>query len=105
MGLKFGELRKYISRIDRTAVCFHETMNYETYRFASNIPDKYDDLYVVGFGISELEFDADEFTPPDVIERSRIGENSYLAKCIEVTVAQKPREEVFAETGEIKLKL
>ena len=56
MELKFGELREYISKADRVAVCVNETMNYETYRFIDHVPDKFDDMYVLGFGMSEPEF-------------------------------------------------
>ena len=102
MDLKFKELREYISRFDKVAVCLHETMCYETYDFISEVSEKYDDMYVIGFGMSELEFEITDFSLPYEVEEKRIDETRYFAKCIEINFSEKTREEVFEELAEIK---
>lgn len=33
MNLRFKELKKYISVLDRVSICMRETLRYENYRF------------------------------------------------------------------------
>ena len=95
--MKLGELRKYISVFDLVAVCAHETKTYETYARPADIPDKYNDKYVIGFGMSELEFEGEKLPAPELYADSKTDDNLYYAKCIEITVADRPRNEVFAD--------
>lgn len=93
MNLKFKELKKYISVLDRVSICMRETLRYENYRFLRDLPDKYDELYVYGIGMidSEFEIENPEYML-DVKEKDICGK-FYFAKCIEVVLAEKPRDE------------
>ena len=58
--MKFKEIKKYISAIDRVSICMYETLRYENYRFIRRVPDKYDEYYVYGIGLIESEFEIEE---------------------------------------------
>lgn len=91
-GLKFKELKKYISRIDRLSVCMRETMQYENYRYLRMVPDRYDELYVYGIGIIDSEFSVEG--EPDVVEAegNEIGNGEFMTKCIEIMLSEIPRD-------------
>lgn len=97
MNLKFGELRKYISRTDRVSICMHEnnSLPYKNYRFIKDVPDHYDDYYVFGVGLIDSEFRLDEFSPEFHVEKRRVNEGYYLAKCIEIMLKDTPRDEYY----------
>ena len=42
--MKFGEFRKYISKIDRVSICSKDTLSYKNYMFISEVPDSFDDI-------------------------------------------------------------
>lgn len=64
MAIKFKELRKYISRVVRLSICF-EDGHYDNYHLISDIPEgKYDDLYLYGIGMIDVEFLMDVYAPP-----------------------------------------
>lgn len=54
--ITFGELRCYISRLDRLSVCMLETMAYENFIRVKDVPDTYDQYYIYGIGMIESEF-------------------------------------------------
>lgn len=54
--IRFGEIRKYCSRIDRVSICVKETLCYENFEYIHQVPDTYDELYLYGFGIILSEF-------------------------------------------------
>lgn len=59
MAIKFEELKQYIARNIRLSICF-EDGHYHDYLMKSDIPDKkYDDLYVFGVGMTDVEFSRD----------------------------------------------
>ena len=91
-GLKFKELKKYISRIDRLSVCMRETMQYENYRYLRMVPDRYDELYVYGIGIIDSEFQVKG--EPNVVEaeENEIGNGEFMGTCIEIMLSETPRE-------------
>ena len=99
MNLKFKELKKYISVIDRLSICMRENLIYENYRFLRDVPSKYDELYVYGIGIIDSEFDIDNPENMFDVKEKDMGEKFYLVKCIEVMVSEKPRDE-FPLDGE-----
>ena len=76
--LRFKDLRKYLSRIDRFSMCMLETMDYENYTYLENVPHDYDDFYVVGIGVIESEFPKD--SPLE------------LCTCMEIMLSEKPCE-------------
>ena len=54
--LKFKELRKYVSKIDRLSVCQKEDLSYNNYRIMEDVPTSYDEYYVYGIGMIDSEF-------------------------------------------------
>lgn len=99
MNLTFGELRKYISVIDRVSICMREDLRYENYRFVKQVPDRYDCLYVYGIGCIESEFEIDEYTAPIETEGRELGTDMFFAQCIEIMVSKIPRDEYNKPTS------
>lgn len=94
LNLKFGELRKYISVIDRVSICRKETLAYDNYCYIKDVPEKYDGLYVYGIGRIQSEFAVDE-AYEKVLQaegKRKFRDGEYLLECIEIMVAEKPRE-------------
>ena len=96
--MKFGELRKYISRIDRLSICNKKTLSYENYMFISDVPDSYDDMFLYGIGRKDSEFRADQ--APEVAVKLGVDLSSeegkaemIYAPCIEIMLSDEPREE------------
>lgn len=91
MDIKFKELRSYISRIDRVSICRKESLCYENFRFITEVPTEYDEWYVHGIGMTDSEFPMDEWTPESELEGRRMGNGLFIAKCIEIMVAEVTR--------------
>ena len=85
-GLTFGELRKYYDKLGRVSVCIKETLNYENFSRIAEVPDRYNDMYVYGFGIIDSEF-------TDVLT-----EEPVFAHCVEFMLSDTPRD--FGQGGE-----
>ncbi len=79
MNLKFKDIKKYISLIDRLSICNKETLQYHNYKCMKEVPDMYDELYVYGIGNIESDFIEDG--------------NEIWARCIEIMLSEKPRFE------------
>lgn len=86
--LKFGELRKYLSIIDRFSICDKETLNYENFIWLGNVPERYDEMYVYGIGMIDSEFYRVEKNIYDV-KGNR--EDLALLPCIEVMLSKFPK--------------
>ena len=95
--MRFGELRKYISKIDRVSICMMETLEYKNFQFISQVPSSYDELYVYGIGRIQSEFPAREArdaafmafdgkVPDDKLDEI------ILAECIEIMLSEEPRD-------------
>ncbi len=83
--LRFGELRKYCSQIDRVSVCMEDTLAYENFEYIKDVPPGCDELFVVGFGLIESEF-----------EPRYPGESGIQFKpCVEFMLSRKPRTAVL----------
>lgn len=91
-GLKFKELKKYVSTIDRLSICIKETMQYENYRYMRMVPDKYDDLYVYGIGMIDSEFPIEGEPDISAVKGNEIGNGQYLGKCMEIMLSEQPRD-------------
>lgn len=87
--MKFKELKPYISRTDRLSICNFENLCYENYRWIADVPDKYDEMYVVGFGRIESEFTEAEVFPHEK-ENCAIGRGLYMVGCIEIMLSEIP---------------
>lgn len=80
--ITFGEIRKFVSHIDRISICMQETLQYYNYRFIKQVPHDFNDLYVYGIGIIESEFEED-------------GEGRILLeKCLEIMLSENPRTDI-----------
>ncbi|MDY3773567.1 MAG: hypothetical protein SO023_00460 [Eubacterium sp.] len=97
MNLKFKELKKYISSIDRLSICIRDNLRYENYRYVREVPNKYDELFVYGIGIIESEFKIKD--PGDMVDIKLQDRHAsfYFTKCIEIILSEKPRDEFFFE--------
>lgn len=81
--IKFGDLRKKLSTIDRISICYKETLQYENFMTIKDVPDTYNDLTVYGIGMIESEFykiNDFEYSTDD-----KSG-NLVLLPCIEIVV-------------------
>lgn len=93
LNMTFGELREYLSRIDRYSICMLETGEYKNYVFLKTIPNDYDNLFVYGIGMREVEF----YLINGVYSASGTREQMVLADCIEIMLAKSPKSSVQSE--------
>ena len=91
MAIKFKEIKQYISRTVRISICFLDG-HYDNYIMISDIDEQYDDLYVYGVGMTQVEFPQDVYTRPFV----SLGQVSYkewmLGFGMEIVLDDEPRE-------------
>ncbi len=102
MAIKFGELKKYISRVVRLSICFHDG-HYDNYTMLSDVPEgKYDDLYVYGIGMADVEFPLDVYTEPkEASEGFSLADGYFLGCGLEVAVTEEPRDIIRAIEAEL----
>ena len=81
--LQFGELRKYISKIDPISICMQESKEYTTYRSIVDVSEEFNLLYVFGLGIGD--FDTDNL--------------HTWVQGFEITLSRKPRGDLFEDNG------
>lgn len=102
--MKFGEFRKYISKIDRVSICNAETLSYENYQFISQVPDKFDELYLYGIGRIQSEFPLREALDEASAHGYELTEENMdkiiYANCIEIMLSEKPRDFGADESAE-----
>ena len=79
MNLKFKDIKKYISIIDRLSICNKETLQYQNYKCMVEVPDIFDEMYVYGIGHIQSEFEEDG--------------NLIFTHCIEIMLSTEPRFE------------
>lgn len=93
MSIKFKEIKKYLARNVRLSICFEDGY-YHNYLMISDIPDnKYDDLYVFGVGMIDVEFSRDVFKKPQELEGIISStKDDDLRPAIEIVLHKKPRE-------------
>ncbi len=65
--LTFGDVRTYVSHTDRISICMAKTLAYENYRCIDEVPDKYNALYLHGFGMIDSEASGKGISPGDPI--------------------------------------
>lgn len=94
--MKFGEFRKYVSRIDRVSICMKETLSYENFQFIEMVPDTYDQYYLYGVGLARSEFPLSEVPEmlgefgKDLSPEER-NERIVYAECMEIMLAKVPK--------------
>lgn len=93
MAIRFGEIKRYLARNVRLSICF-EDGHYHDYLMVSDIPDnKYDNLYVYGVGMIDVEFSMDTYTKPEELNGVITAtEDDTLKPAIEVVLYEKPRK-------------
>lgn len=95
MAMQFKELKQYLSRVVRVSVCF-EDGHYENYTLPSDIPEgRYDEMYVYGVGMTDVEFPLDVYIKPptEQAERDEVSD-CFLGPGLEVVVWDRPRDDV-----------
>lgn len=75
--IKFGELREYISRIDRISIYILQTQNESHYKFIEQVPDSYDEYYLYNIGMVKMKPVQDE--------------RYFYEHCIIITLSEKGR--------------
>ncbi len=93
MAIRFQEIKKYIARNVRVSICFEDGY-YHDYLMIGDIPEgKYDDLYVYGIGMADVEFPMDIYTVPPQLEGVILStKDDSLEPAIEIVLFKNPRE-------------
>ena len=94
MAIKFKEIRRFLARNIRLSICF-EDGDYHNYLLISDIPSlEYDELYVYGVGMTDVEFSLDIYSEPDEINREVTisGRGFTMQPAIEIVLSDKPRD-------------
>lgn len=93
MAVRFQEIKKYIARNVRVSICFEDGY-YHDYLMIGDIPEgKYDDLYVYGIGMADVEFPMDIYTVPPQLEGVILStKDDSLEPAIEIVLFKNPRE-------------
>lgn len=93
MAIRFKEIKKYIARDNRISLLFEEGY-YHDYLMLSDIPDqKYDNLYVHGIGMADVEFSLDVYTKPRELDGAIKGtKDDGIKSAIEILLEENPRE-------------
>ena len=93
MAIKFKEIKKYLSRVEKVSICF-EDGHYDNYMLPSDIPEgKYDELYIFGVGMADVEFPMDVYNEPkEFPQRISLKEGFTLGCSLEIVVHEEPRD-------------
>ena len=94
MAIKFKEIRKFLARNTRLSICF-EDGDYHNYLLISDIPSlEYDELYVYGVGMTDVEFSKDIYSEPEEPngEVSISMSNLTIQPALEIVLSDKPRD-------------
>lgn len=97
--ITFGELRNYLSVLDRLSICMLETSDYNNYIRLEDVPHIYDDYYVYGVGMIESEF-----YKINKCEYAASGDRKdlVLINCIEVMLSEEPKSVLIKRYREEK---
>ena len=92
MAIRFKEIRKYLARNARLSICF-EDGHYHNYLMISEIPaEKYNDLYVYGVGMVDVEFSMDIYTPPKELDGVIFStKDDTIEPALEIVLHETPR--------------
>ena len=65
MAIKFKDIRRFLARNIRLSICFLDGQ-YHNYLLVSDISaSEYDELYVYGIGMTDVEFSKDIYSEPE----------------------------------------
>ena len=86
-GIKFKEIRECISRIDRISISF-EDRSYDNYFSIMDVPEgKYEEMYVYGIGMVQVEFPKEKEDESDSIAQSKCE----MLPALEIYLRNRPR--------------
>ena len=94
MAIKFKEIRRFMARNIRLSICFLDG-HYHNYLLVSDIlSSEYDEFYVYGVGMTDVEFSLDIYSEPDEIngEVNIFGRNFTIQPAIEIVLSDRPRD-------------
>lgn len=94
MEIKFKEIRRFLARNIRLSICFLDG-HYHNYLLVSDIlSSEYDEFYVYGVGMTDVEFSLDIYSEPDEIngEVNIFGRNFTIQPAIEIVLSDRPRD-------------
>lgn len=93
MAITFKEVKQYISRIVRVSICF-ENGSYDNYTLISDISEgKYEDLFVYGIGMIDVEFPLDVYSKP-YLKRPVKNADCFWGCGLEIVLYDKPRTDI-----------
>ena len=91
--MKFKEIRKYISNIDRVSICDKDSLTYKNFQYISDVPESYDEMYLYGIGRIESEFPANKAIDAAVKQGvDPTSDEVIYVQCIEIMLSKEPRE-------------
>lgn len=94
MAIKFKEIKRFLARNIRLSICL-EDGHYHNYLLVSDIPSlEYDELYVYGVGMIDVEFSKDIYSEPEEPngEVSISMSNITIQPALEIVLHDKPRD-------------
>ena len=94
MAIKFKKIKKLIQRNVRLSICF-EDGSYHNHLLISDIPTlKYDNLYIYGIGMTDVEFSKDIYSEPEEPngEVSISMSNLTIQPALEIVLSDRPRD-------------
>ena len=94
MAIKFKEIRRFLARNIRLSICFLDG-HYHNYLLVSDIlSSEYDEFYVYGVGMTDVEFSLYIYSEPDEIngEVNIFGRNFTIQPAIEIVLSDRPRD-------------
>lgn len=95
MAIQFKELKACISRVVRISICFLDG-HYDNYTLISDIPEgKYDDLYIYGIGMIDVEFPRDVYGESKAESFGSIKASEVFIGCgLEIVLTEEPRDDI-----------
>ena len=93
MAIKFKDIRRFLARNIRLSICFLDGQ-YHNYLLVSDISaSEYDELYVYGIGMTDVEFSKDIYSEPEEPngEVSISMSNLTIQPALEIVLSDKPR--------------
>lgn len=91
MAIRFSELRKHLSRVGKISLCFMDG-SYKNYIMPDDIPEKYNEMYVFGIGMVDVEFPHDIYAEPGEMPGRCLGKEYYLGAGLEIVLQESPRD-------------
>ena len=94
MAIKFKEIRRFLARNIRLSICFLDGQYHNYLLVSDTLASEYDEFYVYGVGMTDVEFSLDIYSEPDEIngEVNISGRNFTIQPAIEIVLSDRPRD-------------